>query len=146
MDLKNCQNWVAMCKLARTEKRISVTQSYVYTVNDLPFPVRDRDMLNHVIWRKDPETGAVSMDSRATKGLIPKKGYIVRINEAVSQWYFTPQDNGIVLVESFAHVNPNGPVPAWVLNRLLVGTPYRSMKRIREIIKAGGYADAQHDF
>lgn len=38
MDLPNCHDWAAMCKEARTHERLSATESYVYTRNDIPFP------------------------------------------------------------------------------------------------------------
>jgi len=150
-DLENCPNWAAMCKRASLEKRISPAESYVHTVNDLPFPVRDRDVLAHVRWQRDSATGTVTMSSQAVSGdglevSLPKVKGVVRVTKANTGWFFTPQGDGTVLVQSFAHVDPNGPIPAWIVNRLLIGSPFKTMKRMREIIEQGGYADAQLAF
>ena len=53
-DMAACPDWAAMCKEARVEKRISDTESFVYTYNKIPFPVSDRDVYAHVVWTLDP--------------------------------------------------------------------------------------------
>jgi hypothetical protein len=144
-DLASCADWAALCKEARTEKRISETESYAYIYNDIPFPVSDRDVYAHVVWVQDPDTNQVSMISTATAGGTPETG-AVRIQQAVSQWHFTPNSDGTTKVENFAHINPNGPTPAWVTNMMLVDSPFKTMQKMREIVEAGTYADVKVPF
>lgn len=144
-DLEACPEWAAMCKEARVEKRISDQESFAYIYNNIPFPVTDRDVYTHVVWTVDPETKRVSMTSTATDGVMAKTK-AVRIKDAVSQWHFTPQADGTTIVENFAHIDPNGPTPAWVSNLMLVSAPFKSMKKMREIVEAGTYADAKVPF
>lgn len=144
-DLKACPDWAAMCKEARVEERISPNESYAYIYNDIPFPVRDRDVYTHVVWTQDPETKKVSMTSTATEGGTPKSK-AVRIENAVSQWHFTPQADGTTIVENFGHIDPNGPTPAWITNLMLVDTPYRSMKKMRDLVESGAYDDVEVPF
>jgi hypothetical protein len=141
-DMAACPDWAAMCKEARVEKRVSDTESYAYIYNDIPFPVTDRDVYTHVVWSKDSSTQRISMTSTAVDGGTPKTK-AVRIIEAVSQWHFTPNPDGSTKVENFAHINPNGPTPAWITNMMLVDSPYKSMAKMRKIIESGGYADAK---
>ncbi|MBL4673252.1 MAG: hypothetical protein JKX81_13425 [Arenicella sp.] len=141
-DMPACSDWAALCKESRIEERISVTESYVYVYNDVPFPVSDRDVYAHVVWTKDPETQRVTMTSTATAGGTPKTG-AVRIKDAVSQWHFTTNEDGTTKVENFAHINPNGPTPAWVTNMMLVDSPFKTMKNMRKIVESGSYADAK---
>jgi hypothetical protein len=70
----------------------------------------------------------------------------VRLTDAKSQWHFTKQGDGTVFVENFAHINPNGPTPAWVTNMLLLDAPYDSMFEMRKLIESGAYKDAVVDF
>lgn len=144
-DMPNCPKWADLCKEARVEERVSETESYAYVYNNLPFPVSDRDVYTHVVWTNDPSTGRVTMTSKAVAGGTPKSK-AVRIKEAVSQWHFTDNQNGTTNVESFAHIDPNGPTPAWITNMMLIDSPYKSMKKMREIVESGGYADAQIPF
>jgi hypothetical protein len=144
-DLPACPQWAAMCEKARVINRISDSESYVYIYNNVPFPVSDRDVYAHVVWSVDAQTGRVSMNSSATAGGIDKTK-AVRLTNAITQWHFTPQANGLVLVENFAHIDPNGPTPAWITNMLLVDAPYDSMFDMRKLIEGGAYQDAEIGF
>ena len=144
-DLESCPDWAALCKEARVEKTVSDTETYAYIYNDIPFPVSDRDVYAHVIWVQDPESKKVSMTSTATAGGTPETG-AVRIQNAVSQWHFTPNNDGTTKVENFAHIDPNGPTPAWITNMMLVDSPFKSMQKMREIVEAGTYADVKIAF
>ncbi len=146
MDLPNCKNWAAMCKEARTEERLSDTESYVYTRNDVPFPVRDRDVVARVRWEYDAQTGRVSMYSKATKGRFPKQKGVIRVEDAVTHWHFIPLENSKVRVESYAHIDPNGATPAWLTNMLMVDSPFKTMRQMRKILAQGKYKDAEIAF
>ena len=137
-DLPACPKWAAFCKKANLEERLSDTESYAYIYNDIPFPVSDRDVYTHVVWSIDASSNKVSMTSRAVQGG-PKKTKAVRLTDAVSQWHFTPSDNGKVLVENFAHIDPNGPTPAWITNMMLIDSPFDSMSEMRKIVESGEY-------
>jgi hypothetical protein len=144
-DIESCPKWADLCKEARIEKRVSATESFAYIYNDIPFPVSDRDVYTHVVWTQDPISNRVSMTSTATAGGTPESK-AVRIQDAVSQWHFTANQDGTTTVESFAHIDPNGPTPAWLTNLMLVDSPYKSMIKMREIVESGGYADANIPF
>ena len=144
-DITACPDWAAMCKEMRVEKRVSDSESFAYIYNDIPFPVTDRDVYTHVVWKQDPATKRVSMTSTATQGGTPKTK-AVRIENAVSQWHFTPNEDGTTLVENFAHIDPNGPTPPWLSNLMLVSAPYKSMSKMRKIVESGGYADSKIPF
>ncbi|MGK0374003.1 MAG: hypothetical protein ACJA2E_000471 [Arenicella sp.] len=140
-DMPACSEWAALCKESRVEKRVSETESYVYVYNDVPFPVSDRDVYAHVVWTKDSETQKVTMTSTATDGGTPESK-AVRIEDAVSQWHFTANSDGSTNVENFAHIDPNGPTPGWVTNMMLVDSPFKTMKNMRQIVESGDYAEA----
>lgn len=144
-DMPACSDWAAMCKESRLEKRVSDTESYAYVYNDIPFPVSDRDVYTHVVWTKNPDTQRISMTSTATKGGTPKTK-AVRIEEAVSQWHFTQNEDGNTKVENFGHINPNGPTPAWLTNLMLVDSPFKTMKKMRKVVESGRYADTPVTF
>lgn len=146
MDLENCKRWAPQCAKAYIYESISKTQNYVYSLNNIPFPGRDRDAVSYVTWSKDSTTGVVSMISNAVSGKVPKVKGVIRIEKATAKWRFTPLENGQTLVESFAHVDPASDMPKWLLNSLLVGSPYKTMKRIRKRLKEGLYQNATIDF
>ena len=144
-DLAACPEWAAMCEEARVVTRVSDVESYVYVFNNVPFPVSDRDVYAHVVWSIDQDSGRVTMTSQAAPGGVDETK-AVRLSEAFTQWHFTAQEDGTVLVENFAHINPNGPTPAWITNMLLVDAPYDSMFEMRKLIEGGAYENVQVSF
>lgn len=146
MDLENCSKWAAMCKKARVYERLSESESYVYSLNDAPFPVRDRDVLAKVSWSYDSLSGRISMISSAAVDRLPKVKGVIRVEKAVSEWHFTPQEDGTALVENYAHIDPNGAIPAWLTNIMIIDAPYRTMKKMRRIVESGKYDQAELAF
>lgn len=145
LDVDKCSSWADLCKESKIVKRLSSTEFYVYTYNDVPFPVTDRYVVAHVNWQQDPNTLQVSMLTKPIEGEIEKEN-AVRIKDADSRWYFTPQVDGTTLVETFAHVDPNGPIPAWLSNLLQVNSPFKTMKNMRQLIESGAYKNAESIF
>lgn len=142
MDLENCKQWAPLCKKAYIQERVSPTENYVYSRNNIPFPGVDRDAVTHVTWSKEKSSGVIEMHSYAVDGRVPKIKGVIRIRHAVATWRLTPQGDGLLLLESFAHVDPASSMPKWLLNRLLVGSPFKTMKNIRRRMQEGLYKDA----
>ena len=87
-----------------------------------------------------------ALPAKRSEKLVAKTSSAIRIINAFSQWHFTPLDDGKVMVESFAHIDPNGSTPAWITNMLLVDSPYKTMINMRKIIEAGKYTDSTSRF
>ncbi len=145
-DVAACPEWAALCKEARLIEQQSETDMYVHTLNDLPWPVSDRDAVAHVQWSQDAGTLAVTMVATATPDKLPTRRGVVRIGYAETSWVFTPKGDGRVEVVSLAHVDPSGGVPAWLTNRLLVDSPWDTMRDMRTLIDDGRYVDARFSF
>ena len=145
-DTTACPDWASLCKEARVVERLSDTDMYVHTLNDLPWPVTNRDAVAHVRWSQDPESLAVTMLATATPDKVPTRRGSVRIKYAETSWTFSPAPGGRVQVESLAHIDPAGGVPAWLTNRLLVDSPWDTMRDMRKIVNDGRYTDASFSF
>jgi hypothetical protein len=146
MDAEACSNWADRCAESSIHEYISETEQLIYSLNDLPFPVKDRDVLTHTFWSQDPETSAVLLESEATNGIIEEVKGKLRLTEAKVSWNFLPQADGSIQVINEAHVNPGSAFPGWVINMLLVDTPFETMKSFREEVTSPKYADAEFGF
>ena len=146
MDFAACPQWVDKCVESYVYKKISDTELLVYTHNNLPFPIKDRDVLSRVLWHQDPESFEVSMDSEATADILPREKGIVRLLEASVSWRFSPLPNGSVEVTNQAHINPGSRLPGWIVNMLLVDTPYETMKSFVAEVRKTKYRDAEVSF
>jgi len=145
-DVDNCKKWASMCKAVEVVERVSPSETYVYSITNAPFPVRDRDMINHVKWFYDEVSGKIWMRSDATPERLPKEKGLVRVHYASSEWHFTPNGDGTVLVEHFVHVDPNGHIPAWLANLLIVDSPYKTLRNMRKLALQGAYRDTEVSF
>lgn len=150
-DSAACSEWADLCKKAEVIESVSETELYVYTYNDLPWPVSDRDAIAHVIWSQEPEHGTVTMtanlvDGNTPSNKVPETKGTIRLKYGKTSWEFKPLGAGQVAVTSRAHVDPEGATPAWLTNRLLVGSPYDTMRAMRKIIRTGRYRGAKFEF
>ena len=141
-DLSACSQWADLCVKSELVETISANEEYIYTYNNVPFPVKDRDVVSHVVWQHDPVKRKISMFSNAVEGKVPESSKAVRIIDAVAQWHFTTLDENTTLVESYAHIDPAGPTPAWLSNLLLIGSPFKTLQNMRKILELGGYQNA----
>lgn len=128
MDAEACPRWADKCAESYVYKQLSDTEFYIYSNNDMPFPVKDRDALSHVNWSQDPASLEVVMEGVATTGIMEKKKGRLRLTDAKTTWRFSPLDNGSIQVVNESHIDPGSAVPGWLTNMLLVETPYETMK------------------
>lgn len=145
-DADACADWADRCAESYLLERISATESLVYTHNDLPFPVKDRDVLAHVVWTQDEESYTVEMNSSATVGRMDEIRGRHRLTQAMARWEFAPQADGSVLVSNEAHIDPGSALPGWVTNLLLVDAPFETMKSFVREVRSPKYAQAELSF
>ena len=145
MDTSACPKWAALCKRAEIVRRESETEFYVYTFNDLPWPVKDRDVVAKVTWSADP-VGSVSMTAKLVTGLVPEKNKVVRLSDGITRWAFSPTQNGETRVVSYVHLDPGGSIPAWLTNTLLIDSPHQTLQGMRILVQTGQYDDARFAF
>lgn len=145
-DTEACPRWADLCKTSFVHQSESAQREWVYTHNDLPWPVTDRDVLAEVNWHYLADRQAVVMDSAATSDIYPKQKGRVRIQDARASWVFEDLGAGKSRVTSFGHIDPAGPTPAWMTNLLLVDSPFNTLKRMAEAVEDEAYQNASFDF
>ncbi len=145
-DAEACPDWADKCAESYVYERLSDTESYIYTHNAMPFPIKDRDVLAHVRWSQDLSSYEVVMNSEATTGIMEKVKRRLRLTQAKASWRFKPLASGGVEVTSDAHINPGSRMPAWITNMLLVDTPYATMKSFAAEVVKPKYQNASVDF
>ena len=146
LDAEACPEWADKCDESYVHEQISETEFYVYSNNDMPFPVTDRDALTYVTWVQDPETLAVTMTSIATSDILPKQRGRLSLTEARTSWQFIPQADGSIDIVNASHINPGSMLPGWVTNMLLVDTPYQTMSDFIVEVRKPKYLEAEVSF
>ena len=137
-----CALLESRCAEARVLERPSAQEMLLYRHNDMPFPIKDRDMVLRVTTTQDPETLRVAITLVAEAGVLPENPRRVRLLSATSAWFFTPMDEGRVEVVSEGHIDPGASLPAWMLNRFLVDAPFNTMEAVATAVSSAPFRDA----
>ena len=145
-DAPACMDWANSCAESYLVERISDSESLVYTHNDMPFPVKDRDVLAQIKWTQNIMTLEVEMNSVATVGKMDEVRGRLRLTKAVASWNFAPQMDGSVLISNQAHINPGSELPGWITNMLLIDAPFETMNSFVNEVRNTKYLDAQLSF
>ena len=145
-DKSVAPEWIAYCADSFVIEAPSETEALTYTWNAMPWPVRDRELVMRVRWFRDAGSGVVRMEARAEAAGGPSVAERIRITDARTGWTLAPNGDGSVDVEFRSHVDPASPVPAWLLNRLLVNAPHGTLERMRALLTEERYRSAELDF
>ena len=107
----------------------------IYLHHDLPWPVKDRDMILQTEWKIDTNTGVAHMYGKAVISGVSEYRDRVRVVNAENQWIITPLADGGLELQAVMHADPAGPIPAWVLNWLSVDAPITTLQKIKMILE-----------
>lgn len=146
MDVEACPEWADRCAESYVHEKLSDTESYVYIHNAMPYPIRDRDVLTHVMWSQNPSDYSVEMLSIAEDGILPHKKRRLRLTEAQTTWRFIPRQDGTIHIINESHINPGSKLPAWIINALMVDAPYKTMRSFIKEARKPKYRDAKISF
>lgn len=139
----SCVEWVHGCVESWGFDEISFTKRYAYSVNDLPWPVKDRDYVLEINTQNDPESGTIEMRMFAVADKLPKKSEFVRVNVAETHYIFRPIPEGKTEMIWLQHTDPGGAIPGWLVNSLIVDIPVKSMKTLESVANSSKYSNFQ---
>lgn len=133
-------DWVYETKESRMiDKRRHDDFDY-YAKMNMPFPVKDRDIVITYKRKQDAQSKVVDIVSTASPNIEPKNDKIVRIETFLSTYKITPLQEGWTEVEYFMSADPGGSLPAWVVNMFTTKGPVATMKSLIALIDSDYYA------
>ena len=114
-------------------KQLSENEHLYYAHKALPWPIRDRDIITLLTVEKISESKYKLVLKSAPK-FIPKKDKTIRITELKGHWLI--EENGDkTRVTQQLFVNPEGTLPAFVINSLLIKGPFKTFSELRQSLK-----------
>lgn len=119
------------CTEARDLKSVAPNQTIQYYYFDMPMGVTDRDVVSKLTIWKTPTTYKTLSESTSDE-LMPAREGVIRLKKVRTSFYFEKQNDGTILMEYVGRTDPNGWVPAWVVNMLAT----REARKIVEKLKA----------
>ncbi|WP_242667346.1 START domain-containing protein [Parendozoicomonas haliclonae] len=137
--------WIYNCEsITRVETNSESQTTWNHVINKLPWPAGDRDLVVRSDMTQSPETYDVLIALKAEPELLPEVPGKVRIQKMKASWQLSPQKDGQVKVTYQAHIEPGGSLPNWLVNSLLVDTPYKSLSAMRELLSEDQYKTQSH--
>ncbi len=140
MNPKSCIEWVYNCTESYAFGIGSFHDRYAYSVNDMPWPVTDRDYVLHIRTRGNRDSGEIVMDLNATPNQRAEFDNRVRVDRSDTLYRFIPEGNKTRMIW-LQHTDPNGALPGWLVNSLLVDIPVRSLKALEQVAGEDRYQD-----
>lgn len=139
----SCVQWVHGCIVSRGVSEgvtsTSFNKRYAYSVNDLPWPVRDRDYVLQINTSNDPATGVVTMHMFAVNDVMPENAEFVRVIDQETHYQFEAVGEDKTRMVWLQHTDPSGYIPSWLVNALIVDIPFNSMRALEAIAKTDQY-------
>ncbi len=138
-DVNYHQEWVYETKETKLLEKRGVGDFEYYALMNMPFPVKDRDIIIGVKRSQDPNSKVVDIKSFALLNRMPEKSKRIRIKTFLSTYKITPLDNGWVEVDYFMAADPGGKLPAWIVNMFTLKGPVATMESLVELIDSDYY-------
>jgi ribosome-associated toxin RatA of RatAB toxin-antitoxin module len=145
-DISAYPSWIHTCKEGKLLKRLNEKETYNYTINDAPWPVRDRDAAVHNKISQNPEDRVVTIEIKGIPDYIPEKTGLQRVKKIDGSWRFTPLGNDTVEVVYQVHSEPGGNLPSWLVNSVVVDQPFYTLVNMQKVIDRPKYRQATYKF
>lgn len=138
----SCMEWVLGCTLAHSFDEVSFNDRYAYSVNDMPWPFKDRDYVLHIKTTSDPGNGKILMHMNATDNKKEINDEFERVHVAQTVYLFEALDDDRTKMTWLQHTEPGGVLPGWLVNTLIVDIPVKSLQELERVAQLPKYQDA----
>lgn len=146
-DTPNAPSWLHDCRFGMTLEEVRFEENYIFETYDLPFPVRNRQVILHATLSLN-ERGA-RLDIREANGFCDERrdgrclranaSGFTRIERSRGYYLFIPQGEKRTKVIWQQHIEPGGNIPGWLANALVVDIPYDSLSKLRVLVREERY-------
>lgn len=137
---ESCMEWVHNCVISRAFGDGNFHDRYAYSVNDMPWPVQDRDYVIRIRTRGDDASGIVVMDLNAIPDARKDTEDYVRVEKSDTLYRFEPIGPNQTRMTWIQHTEPNGAIPSWLVNSLIVDIPLKSISKLESVAQKPRYA------
>ncbi|MEI7830170.1 MAG: START domain-containing protein [Prolixibacteraceae bacterium] len=132
-DVKNYPNNFPNCGSAQVLEQKGKYSDIHYLTIKAPWPVADRDAIY------EASTSFSNNGKRAIINLTPRGDYkeenknFIRVHNGSGFWDLEEIAPGTVQVIYQFHADPEGEIPAWIANSVIVFNPLRTLESLRDL-------------
>ncbi len=131
-DFEHYPDLLPDCKSAEVIQKHE-PDDYTYHMKlKVPLPFAKRDLVQQMVLDRSENTITVELINRPD-GLEAQKDFI-RIPEADGRWDVKQISKDKISIKFQYLANPGGGVPAWLVNAFIVKSPYKTLRKMREMM------------
>lgn len=134
-DGNGLKNWNYKTPESELIAKISETEFIVWMQNDLPWPISDRDNISRVTINQVSEEVYKIDISPADSTYIKANKNVIRMDNFKGNWLIRNVDKNTVEITQQMYGDPNGSLPAWLINSILTTFPYHSFEKLKGILE-----------
>ncbi|MGA0285228.1 MAG: START domain-containing protein [Saprospiraceae bacterium] len=116
-----------------------------YVSIDMPFPIKDRDIVINYQRELGDGPHEVHTYSKAVSNVKDLREGYVRIERFNSHYHILETEDGLTQIEYTVSADPGGILPAWLVNLLKAHGPTRTINTLLNQLESGIYKDIQFE-
>ena len=113
-------------------KSLGTNQHVFYVHKKLPWPIKDRDIVTLLTIEKISNK-KIKLSLESLPEEIPLKKNTIRIKTLIGYWFLEEKHNKTIVTQQL-FLDPEGNLPPFIINALLVKGPYKTFTELKEII------------
>jgi len=134
-DVSHFKDWVYNNREGYLLNQTSPDDYYYYTETYLPWPMTNRDAIEHLKISRDSLDRFLKITVQSEPNYIPEKNGKVRVPHSAISWYVTSTGKNKISIEYIFQAEPGGSIPAWIVNMFADKGPIESFKKLADILK-----------
>ena len=145
LDIKNQDEWFYHTKSSML-KEVSKTELYYHAELTFPFPISNRDFIEHIVLSQDTVTRVLTMTVQNLPDFIPAQKDFVRVLHSECKWVVTPLAKKSLQVEFTLFADPAGSIPIWLVNAMSYYGPFETFKKLKSQLLKPEYQNVSFAF
>lgn len=142
-DIPTQKDWLIRTKEIRYVEEQGPGRFSYYLSTDMPFPVKDRDIVVNYERTYDQDKEEVFIEYQELGGMVPINKSHVRIPEMKASYRLASPSKGEANLEYYLYIDAGGALPNWVVNFAITKGPKETMNGLFDIVYSGKYKDVQ---
>ncbi len=138
-DVESHKDWVRSTIDSKYLEKTDAANFYYYISTDMPYPVKDRDVVIKYNRSQDTTTKVVTNSYEGVDGKMEEEKKFVRIPFFEAGYTLVPKSSGLIELEYLFKVDVGGTMPQWIVNMALTKGPVDTIESLFELIRSGHY-------
>lgn len=155
LDNDACVEWLYSCYKSIPLKQVNFNEHYHYQILSIPFPFSNRGFIFRSFLTNKPFSKSSTITITTTPDyctskiskqcLLINNSKNVMVKKSIGIIKLEPGINGTKITWT-QHTDPNGKLPAWLMNSYTKHIPFESFSNLKTIVQKPRYKDAKLKF